>query len=399
MFAIAIKSSFASSLLTPEDEALIKEGQRIAEKARQLKQADWQQNVHMDTAQQKAKHFFNELQTSSSAFQAIQQSSTNEGMATSYKTLIFASYSLGKQGLNDLLESASAHPDAVVVFRGIPKNMSLGEGIIAIQALAAQKKPVPNIVIDPTLFKKYHVAAVPTMMILRNSPSSGQAPQVLASVQGMTNLQWLARRVEQGFIGDQGIKGPTEVIGEPDLIEVLQERLAHIDWEKKKQTIATQFWRTQDFYRLPPAKKIQKRYIDPSVIATDNIQGDDGTVLVQRNTTINPLALRDFTQIVIVFDPLDKRQLAWLTQTIPTLQKRPGVSRLTLIATQFDREKGWDAYTTLTDALEAPLYLLTPDLVARFSLRATPSVITAQGKRFVVEEMVPPPTNHKETPQ
>ncbi len=398
MFAIAIESSFASSPLTPAGEALVKEGQRIAETAHQLKQADWQQNAHMDTAQQEAKRFFNELQTSSSVIQALQQSSPNKGNVLSYKTLVFASYSLRERGLNDLLESVSEKPDTVVVFRGIPKDMNLGEGIRAIQALAAQKKPIPNIVIDPTLFKKYHVAAVPTMVVLKHLPSSSQAPQILASVQGMTNLQWLMRRVAQGFTGDQGIKGPIEAIGEHDLIEVLQERLAHIDWEKKKQTIATQFWRKRHFYRLPPAKKTQTHFIDPSIIATDDIQRADGTVLIQRGTTINPLTLRDFTQAVIVFDPLDKRQLTWLTQTLPALKKRPGVSRLTFIATQFDREKGWDAYTALTNTLDAPVYLLTPDLVERFALRATPSIITAQGKHFVVEEIVPASIDNQETP-
>ncbi len=393
-----IGSSFASPPLTSADEALIKEGQRIAETAHQLKQADWQQNAHMDTARQEAKRFFKELQTSSSVIQALQQSSPNKGNALPYKTLVFASYSLGERGLNDLLESVAEKPDTVVVFRGIPKEMNLGEGIRTIQALAAQKKPIPSIVIDPTLFKQFHVAAVPTLVVLKHLPSSGQAPQILASVQGMINLQWLRRRVAQGFTGDQGIKGPTEAISEPDLIDVLQERLVHIDWEKKKQTIAKQFWHKRHFYRLSLAKKTQTRFINPSITATDEVRRADGTVLIQRGTTINPLTLRDFTQAVIVFDPLDKRQLTWLTQTLPTLKKRPGVSHLTLIATQFDREKGWDAYTALTDAVEAPVYLLTPDIVERFALRATPSIITAQGKHFVVEEIVPASIDKQEAP-
>ncbi len=80
-------------------------------------------------------------------------------------------------------------------------------------------------------------------------------------------------------------------------------------------------------------------------------------------------------------------------------KKRPGVTRLTLIATQFDREKGWDAYTKLTDTVAASVYLLTPDLVERFALTVTPSVITAHDKRFVIEEIVPSAPSIQEATQ
>ncbi len=397
-FSIVIGSSFASPILTSEDEVLIQQGQRIVEKARQSKQPAWQQNRHIETAQQEAKHFFNALQTSSSTIQAMQQLSMNKENVTPYKILIFVSHSLGGRGLNDLLDAVSGNPDAVLVFRGFPKNMRLGEGIKAIQALAAQKNPVPNIIIDPTLFRKHRITAVPTIVMLAEPSSLGKAPQVLASVQGISNLTWLARRVAQGATGDQGIKGSIETISEPDLIEAMQERFAQINWEKKKQQIAGQFWQKQSFYALPTAKKTQTRYLDPHITATNNIQAADGTVLIKRGTMINPLTLRDFTQAVVVFDPLDNRQLEWLNKTIPILKKRQGVTRLTLIATQFDKEKGWEAYTKLADAVAAPVYLLTPDLVERFALTVTPSVITAQDKLFVVEEIAPSVCTSKKAP-
>lgn len=54
------------------------------------------------------------------------------------------------------------------MFREIPAGMNLGQGIKAIQALAAKKDPVPNIIINPTLFKTYNIIAVPTIVILED---------------------------------------------------------------------------------------------------------------------------------------------------------------------------------------------------------------------------------------
>lgn len=73
---------------------------------------------------------------------------------------------------------------------------------------------------------------------------------------------------------------------------------------------------------------------------------------------------------------------------------RSGVQQLTFIVTRLDREQGWDSYKRVTDAVDAPVYLLTPDVAESFALAATPSVITAQGKRFVVEEGLLPEVSH-----
>jgi conjugal transfer pilus assembly protein TraW len=168
---------------------------------------------------------------------------------------------------------------------------------------------------------------------------------------------------------------------------VMKARLARIDWDAKKQQAKARFWQQQRFITLPRATQPRRRMIDPTITVTQDIQASDGTVIVRQGTQINPLEVRPFTQAVVVFDPLDKGQVAWLTKTIPQLKQRSGVQQLTFIATRFDREQGWDSYKHTLDAVNAPVYLLTPDVTERFGLAVTPSVITAQGKkRFIVEE-------------
>jgi conjugal transfer pilus assembly protein TraW len=90
---------------------------------------------------------------------------------------------------------------------------------------------------------------------------------------------------------------------------------------------------------------------------------------------------------VVVFDPLDKKQIATLAKALPDIRKAPGVQRITYIATRFDRDKGWDSYKEITDHFDTPVYLLTPDLVSRFELEVTPSIITAKDKKFIVREL------------
>ncbi|WP_410961458.1 TrbC family F-type conjugative pilus assembly protein, partial [Salmonella sp. SAL4457] len=73
-----------------------------------------------------------------------------KGIYSDHRILVFASLSLGEQGLDDVLTAVSGQPVSVIVVRGIPEGMNLGQGVKAIQALAAKKDPVPNIIINPT---------------------------------------------------------------------------------------------------------------------------------------------------------------------------------------------------------------------------------------------------------
>ncbi|MDF5484982.1 TrbC family F-type conjugative pilus assembly protein, partial [Vibrio parahaemolyticus] len=219
-----------------------------------------------------------------------------------------------------------------IVFRGIPEGMNLGQGVKAIQALAAKKDPVPNIIINPTLFKTYNITAVPTIVMLEDEPLPGEQPNVVAQVSGLSDPVWLAREVDNGEKGDLGVKGPVEKISEPDLIDVAKKRLANIDWEEKKKQAIERFWTKQNFNELPRAPKSRTREIDPSVMITSDINTPDGTVFAHAGDVINPLCdpkevckpgTRPFTQAVVVFDPLDKKQMELLAKKLPEIKQEP----------------------------------------------------------------------------
>ncbi|TDX26798.1 glycyl-tRNA synthetase beta chain [Modicisalibacter xianhensis] len=339
-------------------------------------------------AQAEAQAFFDQLKDTDQTLKDMKASRAKSDAYREVKTLVFASLSLDGQGLDDLLEAASQMPETAVVFRGLPDGMKFSEGIAWLQQMAAQYDPMPNIMLDPTLFRRHNIQSVPTIVML-DAPSSNDSAKraEVARVAGLTDPHWLAERVERGQGGDLGNKGPLAPVEERDLIEVMQERVMAIDWEAKKEQAIERFWSNQNFLWLPTANQPRTRRIDPRVYVTEDITDAEGQVLVAQGTYINPLDLRPFTQAVVVFDPLDRKQVELLDEMLPEIAKREGVQSTTLIATQFDSLDGWDSYRSVTDHFEAPVYLLTPDIVQRFEIERLPSVITSDGKAFVVEEL------------
>lgn len=338
-------------------------------------------------AQAEAQAFFDHLKSTDQTLKDMQSARAKSNAYGEVTTLVFASLSLEGEGLADLLEAASVMPGTAVVFRGLPEGMKFSQGIAWLQQMAAQHDPMPNIMLDPTLFRRHNIQSVPTVVMLEEATVVGHERDELARVAGLTDPAWLAERVERGERGDLGNKGPVAAVEERDLIEVMQERVMAIDWEAKKEQAIERFWSNQDFLWLPTANQPRTRRIDPRVYVTEDITDADGQVLVAQGTYINPLELRPFTQAVVVFDPLDRKQVELLDRMLPTIASREGVQTTTLIATQFDRLEGWDSYRSVTDHFDAPVYLLTSDIVQRFELERIPSVITSDGQAFVVEEL------------
>lgn len=385
--------------LTAEDQALIQQGQQLKKPLESLETVDkaliesaisQQQTplpvIDVQLMQRGAE--IAEAALSGPETENKRPSSPSSCLEEQPQLLLFASRSLSQSGLQELLESAAHTPNTTVVLRGIPEGMTLGEGLLWIQKLAAQQQPTPYIVLDPMLFKRYQVTTVPTVIALPPAALFYELhpPSPLARVQGIHDANWLRLQLEAGKRGDLGLQGPVREIKEPDLIGVMQARLSQIDWQQKKQAALARFWQQPHFYTLSAAPKKCRRVLDPTVVVTENIQTANGQVIAPKGTRINPLSLRPFTQTVVVFDPLVPKQQLLIQKALLKIQPVAG-HRVMYIATQFNREAGWADYEALTEQLQAPVFLLTPDVLERFELRHTPSIITAQEQQFVIEEL------------
>ena len=308
-------------------------------------------------------------------------------------TFVFVSYSLTDDVILDILKRNAGRDDVTMVMRGVPEGANLANGLKRMQDLARQVTPEPNILLDPTLFSRFDIKAVPTVVraksigsLVPETPEKRNELSLIAKVEGLHNDDWLRERIERGETGYLGQQGPIYEIAERDLIEVIKERVMAIDWGAKKEAAIKRYWDNQSFIELPQAAKTETKEVDPSVIVTQDMTDSEGNVIHKAGTRINPLDLMPFTSEVIVFNPTREEEKALIDEHLKAVKNEPWKKRI-FIATAINKEKGWDEYKALTDWLDAPLYLLTPEIKSRFMLEATPSLVTADHSVFVVKTL------------
>ena len=107
-------------------------------------------------------------------------------------------------------------------------------------------------------------------------------------------------------------------------------------------------------------------------------------MLLPARSELNPLEQVPLTARILVIDAQDPRELAWAKT-----QRAANRATIHLVANP-DRAGGWPAWQTLQNGLEAPAFLLDRHLAERLQVRATPSLIEAQGPELVITETALP---------
>ena len=333
-------------------------------------------NIHAAAGKEEALSVFNEIKNNQ-----LNKMNLTAPSQISDKVLVFVSKSLGDKALKSIAETLAYTPRSVLVFRGFVDETKITEEMLDLQRFAAQFDPVASIAMAPNLFRQYNITSVPTIVSLDET-----GERELARVSGLSNPEWLENKVAAlTEYRDFGVKGPVEGIIERDLIELMQERVAKIDWAEKKENAIKRYWTNQTFIGLPKATKPRTRQIDPSIVITQTMKTNEGKIIHPIGTRINPLKMQSFNQALVIFNPLDKSQLPLVDEELALLKTK--YDRITLIATEFDSGKGWDSYTEITNRFDAPVFKLTKDVLTRFDLQKTPSIVTAEHFKFVVKEL------------
>ncbi len=301
-------------------------------------------------------------------------------MGTEDRTLIFVSWSLGDQEIESLLEQYDGLPAVGLVFRGIPDGMKMADALAKMQRLAYKKKSSVTVLLDPTAFQRHGIDVVPA--VVRETGTN----ELIAKVTGLSSVEYINKALSDGKKGDLGTQGPTSPIKEQDLIELMKERVAKLDFEAMKKKAINNFWKKQTFTNLPPASENKVRKVSAEVIIPSDIVGANGEVIAAAGSVINPLDAMPFTQRLVVINPESEFEVGLAREQIDAHAKN---QRVTLIVTGISPDKGWDQFKDLENKLDAPVYLLQPDLQARFNIERTPSVVTADSESFLVEEFAP----------
>ncbi len=288
---------------------------------------------------------------------------------------LLVSRALGTATLRSIFQQASGQP-VRIVFRGVAPDETLGHFLTDLRTALTGLDPVPSVEIDPRPFAAVGASVAP--ILIATTPDGASA-----RVAGLTDPAWLSAQLRAGARGDLGTRGPTVAISEVDLISELKRRAARIDWNSERDRALGRFWERVAFQALPPVVEARERRIDPTLVAGADITLPDGQRLVSAGERVNPLEQLAFRYRLIVFDASDPRQVA-----LAHREGQRGDGKLPLyLASALDRTGGWDGLRKMEDAFNDPVYLLTPDVRARFGIERVPSIVEAAGTQFVIREV------------
>ena len=293
--------------------------------------------------------------------------------------VIFVSRGMPLADLKDVVAQAAGRDDVRVVFRGIDENENIKDFFLFIRTLLneAKVKEPPEIDIDPMIFKKHNVVAVPQIFLMNGD-------KVLAYARGVYGVEWIHEQYDKnGRAGDLGRYGEMDEITEIDLVELMKSRLSKIDMEQIRKKAISRFWERTKFTQLTTATVDRELKLDPSIVVSSDIRSPEGDIIAAAGTKLNPLDIMPFTTRLVVFDPLNKKELDVVDRII---EDTPRTSRVQLLVTRLSRESGWEDKENIEARFGHPVYLLTDDVRARFNLMHTPSLVYASNRYFYVKE-------------
>lgn len=307
-----------------------------------------------------------------------EESDKKHPLGEGLRTLIFVSWSMGATAIKDIMESYDERPGTGIVFRGIPDGMKMIDAVTKMHMLTQDTQSQVSVLLDPLAFRRHGIDTVPAIVL------EGADDKLLAKASGTSSTRIVDSAVEAGKPAgtDLGAHGPTSEILEPDLMEVAKARIEALDTEAMKKRAIDRFWHNETGSPLPPVSVPAIRYVDASVIIPEDILDNHGNI-VQKAGRINPLEMMPFNQKLVVIDPTQD----WQVELAKREYASHGASlTVTVMATQIPVTSGWDLFEATQDSIDAPLYLLKPDMAQRFQILRAPSVVTAEGLEFKVQE-------------
>lgn len=277
--------------------------------------------------------------------------------------LVFVSAALGEGALRAVDALAAARGDMEVVYRGLAE----GETIEAFATRRLSGRNASPATIDPRPFREHGVVGVPAVL----------DRQTGLLVRGVADPDALEGRAHGEVLG------PVVLVSEADLAEVMKARAQAIDWRARMTAAVDTWFERADFEALAPAREDRVRRIDARVRLAQDFVLPDGRVIARAGQMFDPSALRPLSLSLVVFDPRDPLELDAVEALLP------GLARPVLIASQIDPVEGWATFERLARRLKHPVYLLMPDIRARFAIERTVSVVTGGPGWFEVREIAP----------
>ena len=250
---------------------------------------------------------------------------------------LFVSATMGQPLLNDLLKHSEGE---VLVVRGIhSRQQNLAVDFQLWQQMLNTNNSTASVEIDPVAFQQDQIDRVPAMSLRFNGKTE-------LTAFGVTSVDWLMRQYHAGRRGNIGSYGTTYPVSEPDLLEVLLQRLKQQNWH---------------ILNTKAQQRLQSKIFSSGV-----------TLPTSRLASSKTLKLSgDWHIPMIVLDINDCQQqqavASWLQEypdavVMVTNSSLPQLKRLPAI---------WH---------EHPIYIAPPEIVRRFQLSSLPALLTPENQ-------------------
>lgn len=284
---------------------------------------------------------------------------------------ILISSSLSDSELLNTMRSYKDRKDVVFVIQGVKYKEDLLEELSHFQQLVLDSASNVTVNLDPTIFKRYNVTSVPTIIHEFNG-------EMVARVSGITNTQYLKDKK-----GDLGVAGPVKDIAEANFLDLIEEGIANLDFEKMKKNALNDYWSNQKLREFPEVIRRSMHMVDPSVIIPHDIVSPNGQIIARKGR-INPLSVTPFQIKLIIFDARSFWQRELAKQQFSNTPK--GITPILITTNVYGN--GWQTFkdATQTYGKTARLYLIQPGMAERFGIEKVPSIVTADEKNFIVNE-------------
>lgn len=287
---------------------------------------------------------------------------------------VYISLSMPETALRELFQEALTNeslPPTIFLLRGWePPN--IGKTISRLNDLLPDRETLeelPNVQINPVLFRDNEIKVTPTFMTKRPSGK-------WASLEGSTSLADALEKISIGQYADRPF-GPTYPIEEPDVLALIQERLSNMDWSKQVEKAKAGIFKPTTGQMLPEAEKDDSYLVDLTVGINQDLRGANNEVFAQAGETVNPF---DYMTVQTRYVFFDANSAAQRKVAREWMQAHPYTRLISTLPVE-DPE----ARKAMLSEMGQPVHEVNPALVQRFQLRQVPALAYQEGRMLRVD--------------
>ena len=233
---------------------------------------------------------------------------------------------------------------------------------------------LPNVQINPVLYQQQDVGLVPTYSM---RDDSGR----WVSVVGLTTLADATERMRRGQ-DDGAVIGPTYEVEEPDILALIEERAANIDWEAEVARIRDGVLTRRTTGRaLPHARRDASYLVDLTVVNNQDLAGPEGDVFAAAGQTVNPLDYMTMSRRYVFIDANSERHVH------QALDWKANYAPVTVITTTPIQDPA--RRSEVMEQMGQQIFEINDLLIRRFQIREVPAIAYQEGRMLRVDVVGP----------